>query len=138
MQQSPPRRLTRSHDHRLAGVCGGIADYFNLDPTLVRVAFVVLALLGAGAGGLLLYLLLWVVMPPPAGAPAATPAPAREGRGRVEAGLVVGVILLGLGCSLLVRGMPMFWWFGGGLFHFSWPIVVILVGALLVVAARRR
>ena len=138
MQQSPPRRLTRSPDHRLGGVCGGIADYFDLDPTLVRGAFVVLALLGAGAGGLLLYLLLWVVMPPPADAPPAVPAPASEGRGRVDAGLVVGVILLGFGFALLVQHTPMFWWFGWGLFRCSWPIAVILVGALLVAAARRR
>ena len=138
MQQSSPRRLTRSQDRRLGGVCGGIADYFDLDPTLVRIAFAVLALLGAGAGGLLLYVLLWVVMPPPAGASPASPTPANEGRERIEAGLVAGVILLALGCSLLLRRMPMFWWLGGELFRFSWPIAVILVGALLVVAARRR
>lgn len=45
----------------IAGVCGGIADYFGIDPTLIRVIFVVLGLL-AGPG-LLLYLALWVVLP---------------------------------------------------------------------------
>ncbi len=56
------RRLTRSsRDRMIAGVCGGIADYFGIDPTLIRVIFVVLGLL-AGPG-LLLYLALWVVLP---------------------------------------------------------------------------
>lgn len=58
-----PKKLYRSTDERwLAGVCGGLADYFNVDPTLVRVIFVVLALIGLG--GVILYLLLWVLIPP--------------------------------------------------------------------------
>ncbi|MEI6575033.1 MAG: PspC domain-containing protein [Bacteroidota bacterium] len=56
------KRLYRSvRDSQIAGVCGGIADYFNLDPILVRVVFVILVL--AGGGGLLAYLILWVVVP---------------------------------------------------------------------------
>ena len=58
-----PRKLYRSVDDRwLAGVCGGLAKYFNLDPTLVRVIFVALALVGLG--GVILYLLMWVIVPP--------------------------------------------------------------------------
>jgi phage shock protein C len=56
------RRLYRSRSNRmLAGVCGGLAQYFNIDPTLVRVLFVVLAVLGGS--GLLIYLVLWIVVP---------------------------------------------------------------------------
>jgi phage shock protein C len=56
------KKLYRSTDDRLlAGVCGGLAKYFNIDPTLVRVIFVVLALVGLG--GVILYLLLWVLVP---------------------------------------------------------------------------
>ena len=59
-----PRRLTLSvTDKKIAGVCGGIAEYFGVDPTLVRVITVVLALLFGG--GLLAYLLAWVIMPKP-------------------------------------------------------------------------
>ncbi|AKV58600.1 MULTISPECIES: PspC domain-containing protein [Corynebacterium] len=59
----PQRRLTRSMtDKMLAGVCGGIANYFNVDPTLVRIVFVVLALAGV-LPGLLAYLIGWVVIP---------------------------------------------------------------------------
>ena len=56
------RRLYRSRtDRKLAGVCGGLAQYFNTDATLMRVLFVVLALLGGP--GLVLYLLMWVLVP---------------------------------------------------------------------------
>ena len=61
------RRLTRSRtNRRIAGVCGGIAEYFAVDPTLVRVVMVVLAVSGAG---LLLYPLLWLLVPNPPAAP---------------------------------------------------------------------
>lgn len=57
------QRLTRSTtDTMIGGVCGGIADTYNLDPTLVRVLFVAAALLGVFPG-VLLYLILWVVIP---------------------------------------------------------------------------
>lgn len=55
--------LRRSHDRVLAGVCGGIANYFELDPTLVRVAYVLISVLSAAFPGLLVYLILWLVMP---------------------------------------------------------------------------
>jgi phage shock protein C len=56
------RRLYRSRTNRkLAGVCGGLAQYFTTDATLIRVLFVVLALLGGP--GLVLYLLMWILVP---------------------------------------------------------------------------
>jgi phage shock protein PspC (stress-responsive transcriptional regulator) len=56
------KRLMRTNDGRMiAGVCAGLARYFDVDPTLIRVIFVLLALFAAG--GVLLYLILWVIMP---------------------------------------------------------------------------
>ena len=56
------KRFTRSRrDKKIAGVCGGLAQYFDIDATLVRVVFVLLALFSGG--GLLLYVILWLVMP---------------------------------------------------------------------------
>lgn len=61
---TPPRKLTRSRDDRkIAGVCGGIADYFGWDPTLVRVLYVVISVASVGFPGMAVYLLLWVLMP---------------------------------------------------------------------------
>ena len=59
-----PKRLYRSRDNRmLAGVCGGIGEYLNTDPTVIRIIFVILAILGVGFGGLVLYLALWLIVP---------------------------------------------------------------------------
>lgn len=56
------KRLTRVEDGRMiAGVCAGLAKYFGVDPTLVRIVFVLLAIFAAG--GVLLYLILWLLMP---------------------------------------------------------------------------
>ena len=57
------KRLYRSRDERMvAGVAGGIAQYFNIDPTLVRLGFVAFSL-ASGGTGLLAYLILAIVMP---------------------------------------------------------------------------
>lgn len=57
------KRLYRSnHDRMVAGVCGGIAEYFSLDPTVVRLIFAVLILVGVGSP-VLAYLVLWFIMP---------------------------------------------------------------------------
>lgn len=57
------KRLTRSRTNRkIAGVCGGLAEYFDVDPTVIRVVFVLLLLPG-GLPGLLPYLALWIVIP---------------------------------------------------------------------------
>ena len=58
------KRLKRSTtDVWLGGVCGGIAVYFDIDPTLVRIGYVVLSLGSAAFPGLLIYLILWMIMP---------------------------------------------------------------------------
>ncbi len=60
--QRPRRRLILSaRGRKLAGVCGGLADYFDTDVTFVRLIFLVLA--AFGGGGVIVYLLAWIVMP---------------------------------------------------------------------------
>jgi phage shock protein C len=72
------KRLYRSRDERMiSGVCGGIAKYFNVDPTLIRLLFVLFAF--AGGPGLIAYIILAIIVPEePAGQaapPASTPEP---------------------------------------------------------------
>ncbi len=58
------KKLTRSTDDRmLAGVAGGLAEYFDIDPVLIRILFVIIALLGGGFIGILIYAVLWILMP---------------------------------------------------------------------------
>jgi phage shock protein C len=57
-----PRKLYRSRSQRmLAGVCGGLAEYFNLDATLIRVLFLILTVFGGT--GLVIYLVMWIIVP---------------------------------------------------------------------------
>jgi len=69
------KRLRRSTDKMVAGVAAGLAEYFSIDPVIMRIAFVALALMGGP--GLVLYIVMWIVMPEavPAIAPTATPTP---------------------------------------------------------------
>lgn len=57
------KKLTKSNNKMLAGVCAGIAEYFDLDPTLVRVGYAALSIFSAGFPGLLLYVIMAIVMP---------------------------------------------------------------------------
>jgi phage shock protein C len=64
--------LQRSSDDRfLAGVCGGLGRHFGIDPTIVRVAWVLFTLVGGS--GFLAYLIAWMLMPDASGRRAATP-----------------------------------------------------------------
>ena len=57
------KRLFRSRKSRMiAGVCGGIAEYFEIDPTLVRLLWVVASLFSGGAG-ILGYVIAWIIIP---------------------------------------------------------------------------
>jgi phage shock protein C len=138
------RRLYRSRtDTVIGGVAAGLATYLNTDPALVRVGWVVLALVTNGVG-LLAYLVCWVAIPeepkataePVIGAdgepvPVAEPVPAERREGR--AGVVVGVGLVLLGAWFLVREyLPPIDW---GLL---WPVVLIGIGALILVTSARR
>ena len=56
--------LRRSRDDRMiAGVVGGLARYFSIDPTLARVGYVVISLMSVAFPGLLVYLILWALVP---------------------------------------------------------------------------
>jgi len=120
-QSTSTRRLVRrSHDCYLGGVAGGVADYFGVDPVLVRSLFVVFTFVG-GAGAIA-YLAGWLLIP-------------EEGTGTsVGAGAlhehnwtkVGGLVLILVAASLLVRP---WWWFGG---HLLTATVLILAGVYLL------
>ena len=56
------KRLRRSiYDRKIAGVCGGLGEYFNIDSTIIRVIFIAAFILGMGSPGLI-YLILWIAM----------------------------------------------------------------------------
>ena len=57
------KKLTRSHDQVIAGVCAGIAEYFGWEIALVRIIYLLVSIFSAGFPGILVYIILWIVMP---------------------------------------------------------------------------
>ncbi|MEO5885804.1 MAG: PspC domain-containing protein [Candidatus Limnocylindrales bacterium] len=154
-----PRRLYRCrHDRPLAGVASGMAEYLDLDPTVVRILWILSAFLGGFT--ILLYVILAFVMPlEPAGLnasavdPAATadgaeasttnawttPVPVRDAhqhrqRGAGRLGLAVGIVLVVFGGIALVGSVLPGWFAGLAL----GPAFVVALGIALVAVAIRR
>ena len=86
---TPPRRLVRSTDRRIAGVAGGVADYFAIDPVIVRLGFVIAVF--AGGTGLIAYAIAWLVLPE-----ADEGGPSDPGRRPVDRSTIVALGLLAL------------------------------------------
>ena len=64
MNPDPPKRLTRSrNDRMLAGICGGLANYLDVDPTIIRLIFALATFFTVVFPGILIYLIMWVVVP---------------------------------------------------------------------------
>jgi phage shock protein PspC (stress-responsive transcriptional regulator) len=57
------KRLSRSNNRVIAGVCAGLAEWLGWDMTLVRVGYLLLSILSAGFPGVLVYIILWIIMP---------------------------------------------------------------------------
>lgn len=124
-----PRKLRRSRkDQVIGGVAGGLGHYFELDPVLVRIAFVLMVL--AGGAGVLLYIVLWIVMPE------ATPEedvamPVRSQK--ALGGLFFGGALVMVGTIILLRRLVP--WFDG---EMVWAILLVGLGAYILVKGARR
>src|SRR6185312_13590244 len=89
-QPGGPRRLYRSRDERvIGGVCGGLAEYFGIDPLIIRI--VAIALVFAGGAGFLAYLAAWLLVPSVDGEPV---APGLAGRSATIAGTVLLVLAI--------------------------------------------
>jgi phage shock protein C len=58
------KQLRRSNKERMiAGVCGGIAEYFDLDPSIVRIVYVIISVISVAFPGILFYILMWIIVP---------------------------------------------------------------------------
>jgi phage shock protein C len=121
------KRLYRSpNDRVIAGVCGGLGEYFAVDPVWFRIGFVVLAI--AGGAGILAYLIMWLVVPPrPDGY--VTPA---VGRGAVGGGAILGLVFMIVGTIALLNTVA------PGMGQYVWPVVFLLGGLALILGGLNR
>ncbi|MHC1708275.1 MAG: PspC domain-containing protein [Bacteroidales bacterium] len=143
-----PRKLYRSQtDSVIAGVCGGLAEYFDIDPVLVRVIFVLLLIFGGG--GFLVYVILWIVTPkkPLIFDHSGFSTYQKENTGpsaediqdstnetmsdpkvyKYRGSLIGGMILLTLGVLFLMDELIPYLDFGK-----LWPVILIVVGIILI------
>jgi len=123
------RKLFRSQENRMVGgVCGGMAEYFNIDPNLMRLLFVVLTFLGGS--GILIYIASLIIIP---NNPDQTVQENRESIIK-DKPLFWGSLLVVIGLFLLFRQLGLFY-----SFHFwqipwqsVWAVMLIIVGAVLL------
>lgn len=57
------KKLYRSHNKALGGVCAGLAEYFNLDISIVRILYLVISVVSAAFPGIIVYLIMWSIIP---------------------------------------------------------------------------
>ena len=137
----------------IAGVCGGVGEHFNVDPTLIRLAWALAVFLGGS--GLVLYILAMIIMPDDPRAeqinknvPAIGPVTGQEGQTATESGAqaetgakppnneekrnqIFGLILVAIGgYFLLQRYFPFFE------IHNWWPVIIILIGIIVIFRGR--
>lgn len=158
------KRLYRSRSDRIIwGVCGGLANYFNIDPVLVRIVFVLLVFVNGL--GILAYIIMAILIPLE-GSKAATPKTTiRENVDEIKqsaTGLgdeirsrftredspgkstavardrrsrnILGTALIVVGIIALMGALNLFWWFR---WAFLWPGILIIVGLIIIFAWRR-
>jgi phage shock protein PspC (stress-responsive transcriptional regulator) len=119
-----PRLTRRKHDKVIGGVAGGIADYFGIDPLLVRLAFAGFALIGGG--GIVLYVLGWIFIPERGEGEPSGVAP------RVDAAKYLGIGLIVIATLIFVDGIG----FGSGglgpFEHLFFAIILVGLGMFLL------
>ena len=128
-----PRRLYRSRDDEvIAGVCGGLGKYFDLDSTLFRIGFVLLVF--AGGAGLLAYALAWIFVPEePVGASAEPAGMSTSPDERTNGALIVGLAFVVLGAFFLFDEV----WPDFLSWRYVWPLALIVVGVAVLARSRR-
>ena len=131
-------RLTRSEtDKMVAGVCGGIAAYLDMDSVFIRLAFVLLAI--ASGIGFAIYLIMWIVMPRESTVSASDAEVMQDnikdlketvssGAGKVSKPATIGLIMIMLGAYFLLAEMGIVGWFSGAIV----PLLIIGGGVYLI------
>ncbi|MCD6087910.1 MAG: PspC domain-containing protein [Candidatus Hydrothermae bacterium] len=123
------QRLRRSKkDRMIGGVCGGLGEYFHIDPVIIRLIFVLL--LFANGIGLLAYILFWIIVPEESPEGEGVQFKEEEDMARAaRSNLWGGAILIIIGLYFLLRNMG----FLGGLdFALVWPAILIIIGLFLL------
>ena len=146
------KKLYRSRKNRvIGGVCGGIAEYFNVDPVIIRVLFVALAI--ADGIGILIYIVLMIVLPDENKIVASslkeniegvaneikegverTAADMKESRWIDNKRNIIGLLIIVVGGILLLNQFMVIRWLR---WDYVWPVVIIAIGFFIIVRHKR-
>jgi phage shock protein C len=156
----PVERLYRSSTQRmLGGVCGGLGEYFNIDPTLVRIVYILVTIATGVLLGIGLYIVLWLIVPSEASVGKSIRESMREnvdemaqsardisnevqatlrrsppeGAHRIERAALAGLILVAIGVLFLLANLDPLGWLRWARF---WPLILIVIGLLLLLRRR--
>ena len=150
ISQKPAKKLQRSKsDQVVAGVCAGIAKYFDIDPVVVRIIFALVTI--GGGTGILLYILLWIIMPEEESTAQTTEETIKENAEEIKdkaevfakevtaiaegqkknTALWGGIILMGLGVYFLFGNLGLFDIFRFLRFEVIWPLILVFAGIIL-------
>jgi len=156
------RKLYRSRSERMiCGVCGGLANYFDMDPTIVRIIFVLLAL--ANGAGILIYIIMAIVVPLKGSKVSTSKEVIKENVEEIketasELGQeirstfektddeetsnkirrrrnMLGFALIIIGVIIMLSTLNLFRWISWG---YIWPAIIIAVGLLIIFSSRRK
>jgi phage shock protein C len=154
------KRLCKSRKNKvIAGICGGIAEYFDVDPVLIRIIAILFFFTGGAA--LIAYIVGLIIIPsqpleefnknnisqivtPPVPEQPASGAsrPFIYGESSNTGKLILGVILIALGVIFLLNQLPLFahsfWWFWGLSWRFFWPSLLIVIGFIVLLLHARK
>jgi phage shock protein C len=134
MESPPKKRLYRSTSNKMiAGVCGGIAEYLNVDPTIVRIAWILLSILPL-IPGIVIYIIAWFVIPK---APGGTTT--RSGDGGRNAAAILGIMFIAIGGLIFLGNLDILdwedWWDVS--WEYVFPLLLIAIGVLLMARPAR-
>ncbi|MBQ8759992.1 MAG: PspC domain-containing protein [Bacteroidales bacterium] len=141
------KKLERNPMNKVVGgVCSGLADYFNLDVALVRVAFVIAALFASF--GFWLYIILWIVLPenkldinfqtPPNNETRQTYGDTQQSkeddnRSKKSTTLFAGILVILIGLIFLINNfIPISWVWK------LWPLILVVIGVVMIVNASKK
>ena len=132
------KKLYKSRQNRVIdGICGGIAEYFGVDPTIVRILWVLITLLGGS--GLILYIVAMIIMPVNP-QHVSQPAPTQASAVSSDRKRTWGIVLILLGVFIMMSNLGWFadinWWSFSRTVVF--PVSLILIGLLFIYAQTRK
>jgi len=164
-QETMERRLYRSRTDRMIwGVCGGLAEYFHIDPAIVRIIAVLLIF--ANGFGIIAYIIMTMVVPLEGSKSSGPQETVRENvaemrettqeisqkvketfsepvtssgekpsRSYIRSMTALGILVVLIGVLVLLAQLNVFWWFSWGTL---WPLILVAIGALIILSVRRR